>query len=204
MLLQCDNILFGCGLLSINFFSWFFLIKKTFHCWFYRSTEKTVFFIFKFIEMDFVIPKYQPVEILIPTGFTGNIIQINDQQSLRNKYIVGIEFFPVNAMKYSPISTVATIPNEDVSLCTLELFMADTQIVNRIPLNKFNRTSSFDAGVGGGYVGAFNNDVVRVNNWVLSWDKCNLYISKASDLTATNRVVTLGVYYVDNLPNRLM
>lgn len=152
--------------------------------------------------MDFIVPKFQPVEILIPTGFTGNIIQINDQQSLRNKYIVGIEFFPVNALKYSPISSGTTIPNEDVSLCTLELFMGDTQIVNRIPLNKLNRTSSFDAGADGGFVGAFNNDVMRVANWVLSWDKCNLYVAKSSDLSTTNTVVTLGVYYVDQLPNR--
>ena len=151
--------------------------------------------------MDFVVPKFQPVEILIPAGFNGNIIQINDQQSLRNKFIVGIEFFPENALRYSPISSGATIPNIDVDLCTLELFMGDTQIINRIPLAKLNRMGLYDTNASG-VVGTFNNDVLKVNNWVLSWDKCNLYIAKSTDLSQTNRVVTLGIYYVDQLPNR--
>jgi hypothetical protein len=153
--------------------------------------------------MDFIVSKFQPVEILIPNGFSGNVIQINDQQSLRNKFIVGMEFLPKNMIKYSPISSVATIPNVDVSLCTLELFMADTQIINRIPLNKLNRFTAYD-GATSTYNGAFSNGVMRTDNWVLSWDKCNLYVSKASDLSTTNVMVTLGVYYVDQLPQMKM
>lgn len=138
----------------------------------------------------FVAPKYQPIEILIPLNFTGFQIRFTDQPSLRNKKIVGLEIYPFEVMPYSPLTQSGTIATVDIKLLTFEFFEGNIQTVNKIPSIKLNRIQP-------NAVSAFSNDVFVVNNWQLTWDKCNMYVANSGSLSATNKVVTIGVYYYD-------
>ncbi len=138
----------------------------------------------------FVAPKYQPIEILIPLNFTGFQIRFTDQPSLRNKKIVGLEIYPFEVMPYSPLTQSGTIATVDIKLLTFEFFEGNIQTVNKIPSIKLNRIQPNTSS-------AFYNDVFVVNNWQLTWDKCNMYVANSGSLSATNKVVTIGVYYYD-------
>ncbi len=141
--------------------------------------------------MEILVPKYQPVEIVIPASFTGTEIAIPNQASLYNKRMVGMEVYARSYLTKSPITYRNTVDDADLSLMMLEFFTGSDQICKRIPVQKLNRL-----GVNG--VGAFQNDYLPVDNWEVSWDKCNLIISDASLLTDnTGVVLTIGVYYYD-------
>lgn len=146
------------------------------------------------LDIQFKVNKFQPVEIIIPAGFTGNQINIQNQASLYNKNVVGLEVYGANEVAFSPISGTATIGNDLLKNLTFEFFQGDLQFANRLPANKLQRMA-----LDGTTPQAFTNDIFLVENWLVSWDKCNLYVY-GQPTFATTVCVTLGVYYTD-MPN---
>ena len=137
--------------------------------------------------MNFEVTKYQPVEIPIPSGFTGTEITFPNQPSLYNKKIKAIEVYSEVSMPKSPLTFTDTLPYSDGVNSFLEFFDGNNQKVNRVPYAVLNRVNDQTNG--------FVFEVYKCNDWLISWDKCKLIFSTPP--ATTPAVLTVGVYYED-------
>lgn len=140
----------------------------------------------------FKAPKYYPVEIVIPTNSTNTSFVFPNQPSLNGKIIAALEIYPLAVMSKSPLTQTDTVSDITIPKLTLEFYVGGNQQAYRIPAARLNSNVNGSAALTG-----FN--LFTVDNWLLTWDKCNLFATQPLTAPETGKCLTIGVYYYDNI-----
>lgn len=140
-----------------------------------------------------IVERSQLVDIIIDSNFSGNSIPVPDQPMLRDKRILGIEFYTVNDMPISPITGNPLPSGGVISLTSFTGYTGDPQdekdtgeYVYRIPLISLHNSQNG--------VDTFVQRVLRFDDLNLQWEKSQLVFSAIYTPGTTTSFVCNVIY----------